>query len=150
MLLQPLFGTAFLLEDQLAEADFDGAETIVISSASSKTALATAFLLRRRSTLIGMTHWERLGGGGDLPGPAPTFFFAPDQAAKRRDDWSGAGLRDRMAAAWAPFVEWTGGWLRVSERSGGEALQKAYLELLDGDVDPAQGIVCGANLRGQT
>jgi hypothetical protein len=215
MLLQPLFGTAFLLDDELADTDFDGAETIVITSASSKTALATAFLLRRRegpnvvgltspsrvgfveetgayhrvlpydridrlgtesaaflefagnaevraavhrhfgdrlrrSTLIGMTHWESLGGGDDLPGPTPTFFFAPDQAAKRASDWGGAGLRDRMAKAWLPFVEWTGGWLRVSERSGADGLRKAYLDLLDGDTDPAQGIVCGANLSGQT
>ena len=211
MLLRPLFGTAFLLDDQLADADFDGAETIVISSASSKTALATAFLLRRRkgpnvvgltspsragfvegtgafhrvlpydridglgdepaaflefagnaevraavhrhfgdrlrrSTLIGMTHWESMGGSEDLPGPTPTFFFAPDQAAKRAADWGGAGLRDRMAEAWTPFVDWTGGWLRIDERSGADALRKAYLELLDGDVDPAEGIVCGANL----
>jgi len=206
MLLQPLFGTAFLLDDELADDDFGGAETIVISSASSKTALGTAFLLRRRggpnvvgltspsrvgfvertgayhrvlpydridglgtepaaylefsgdaevrgavhrhlgdrlvrSVLIGMTHWENLAGGEDLPGPTPAFFFAPTRAAKRTADWGGAGMRDRMAEAWAPFVAWTGDWLEVRHSKGLEALEPAYLELLDGSVDPAAGRV---------
>lgn len=207
MLLRPLFGTAFLLDDELADDGFSGAEEIVVSSASSKTALATAFLIGRRegpelvgltsparvdfvegtgaygrvlayddagslgdgpaaylefsgnpevrgsvhrhygeglarSTLIGATHWDRMGaGGGELPGPKPIFFFAPDRAAKRTGDWGGAGLRERMAEAWAPFVEWTGGWLETERHEGADALEQAYRELLDGEVDPAAGNV---------
>ena len=206
MLLDPLFGTAFLLDDQLADEGLGELATVVISSASAKTALATAFLLSRRggpelvgltspsrldfvagtgaydrvlpyaevggmgdgpaaylefsgdaevragvhrhfgdrlerSTLIGATHWERMGGAGELPGPEPVFFFAPDRVTRRTEDWGGAGLRERIAAAWAPFVEWTDGWLRVTHDEGADALAKAYLRLLDGDVDPAAGMV---------
>ncbi|MDX1570388.1 MAG: DUF2855 family protein [Xanthomonadales bacterium] len=45
-LFQPLFMTAFLLEDWLAEQENFGAERILMTSASSKTALGTAHLLQ--------------------------------------------------------------------------------------------------------
>lgn len=44
--VQPLFGTAFLLADFLVDGAFFGAERVVLSSASSKTAYATAWCLR--------------------------------------------------------------------------------------------------------
>ena len=45
MLLRPLFTTSFLLDDFFADNQFFGANTVVLTSASSKTALGTAFLL---------------------------------------------------------------------------------------------------------
>ena len=48
ILFWPLFYTSFMLDDQIADEDFYGAETIVLSSASSKTALIAAFLLAQR------------------------------------------------------------------------------------------------------
>jgi hypothetical protein len=45
-LLRPLFVTSFLLDDWLGEHDSFGAKVIVVSSASSKTALALGHLLR--------------------------------------------------------------------------------------------------------
>ena len=68
-LLRPLFTTAWLLDDFLAENDFFGARTILFSSASSKTAWATALHLRKRPglSLVGFTgaphraFCERLG-----------------------------------------------------------------------------------------
>ncbi|MDM0019021.1 DUF2855 family protein [Variovorax saccharolyticus] len=46
--LRPLFFTSFVLDDHLAGHGFFGARTVLLSSASSKTALGTAFLLRQR------------------------------------------------------------------------------------------------------
>ena len=46
-----------------------------------------------------------------------------------------------MVESWHPFVEWTGGWLEVIHGRGPEALKEAYLEVLDGKVDPAVGHV---------
>jgi hypothetical protein len=202
MLLRPLFFTSFLIDDQL---DDDGLATrgpIVMSSASSKTAIAAAFMLARRggvelvaltsprsaafveglgiygrtvtydaidsletgpatfvdfagdgkvrravhshygdalaySMAVGVTHWEGFDAGeGELPGPAPTLFFAPDRVVKRSKDWGAEGLEARVADAWHPFCEWTGGWLDVVRGQGFEAVQRAYLEVLDGRVDP--------------
>jgi hypothetical protein len=47
-LLRPLFITSFLIDDFLADNDFFGARSVVISSASSKTAYGLAFCLARR------------------------------------------------------------------------------------------------------
>ena len=47
-LLRPLFMTSFLIDDFLADNQFFGACTVVLSSASSKTAYGTAHCLARR------------------------------------------------------------------------------------------------------
>ncbi len=47
-LYRPLFGTAFFIDDMLAESQFYGAKSVIFSSASSKTAYSTAFLLSAR------------------------------------------------------------------------------------------------------
>jgi hypothetical protein len=202
MLLRPLFFTSFLIDDQLADEGLTERGPIVLSSASSKTAIAAAFLLARRdgvkpigltsprnaefaaglgiydevvaydaiatlprrpatyvdvagdggvraavhshygdelarSMAVGVTHWEELGAaGGELPGPAPTFFFAPDRVVKRSRDWGRADLEQRVADAWHPFCEWAGGWLEMRRGSGFDAVRDAYLDVLEGRVEP--------------
>jgi len=199
MLLRPLFFTSFLIDDQLADEDLTGRGPILIASASSKTAIAAAFLLSRRegvelvgltsprsaefvselgiygrtvtydaidslergpatfvdfagdatvrkavhthfgdelahSMAVGVTHWEDFGGGAELPGPRPVFFFAPTRVTKRAEDWGRAGLEQRVGDAWHPFCEWTGGWLETLPGRGFDALQRAYLDVLEGRV----------------
>jgi Protein of unknown function (DUF2855) len=202
MLLRPLFFTSFLIDDQLADEGLVGRGPILISSASSKTAIAAAFLLAQRkeadlvgltsdrnaefvkglgvygrvvpydrigslprepatfvdiagdgavrgavhthfgdellhSMAVGMTHWEDLGAGeGELPGPSPKLFFAPDRVVKRSNDWGRTGLESKVADAWHPFCEWTGGWLEAIRGEGFEAVRRAYLEVLEGRVEP--------------
>src|ERR1700682_3028216 len=53
MLLRPLFYTSFLIDDFLAENGLFHADTAVLSSASSRTASALAFLLARRERIEG-------------------------------------------------------------------------------------------------
>jgi hypothetical protein len=203
MLLRPLFFTSYLIDDFLDDSDFFGATTIVLSSASSKTAGALAFLLSRRdgidvvgltsarsaeftrsigvydhviayddledlpqgravyvdmagdaelrgavhgrygdelahSAVVGATHHDRMGLVPDsLPGPRPSFFFAPERVVKRTSEWGRDGFEQRLADAWRPYAEWTGGWLEVIHASGPDALRSAYLDLLDGRIDPA-------------
>lgn len=57
MLLRPLFTTSFLIDDFLDDNQMFGAQTIVLSSASSKTAYGTAFCLHQRGTVrvVGLT-----------------------------------------------------------------------------------------------
>ncbi|WP_260761875.1 DUF2855 family protein [Mycobacterium sp. SMC-4] len=47
-LLRPLFSTSFLIDDFLYDNGYFGADTVVLSSASSKTAYGTAFCLSQR------------------------------------------------------------------------------------------------------
>jgi len=202
MLLGPLFFTSFLIDDFLDDNGFFEAGAVVLSSASSKTALTLAFLLDRRegievigltspqrvgfvegtgvyervvryddvgslpetraiyvdmsgdadvrsavhghygdslahSSVVGATHHDHMGGTEGLPGPQPSFFFAPDRVTKRREDWGRDGLESRIAESWRPFVEWTSGWLEVVHGRGPEAVERTYLELLDGRIDPS-------------
>jgi hypothetical protein len=203
MLLRPLFFTSFLIDDQLDDDGLTERGPIVISSASSKTAIGAAFLLAQRerveligltsprsvelveglgiygrtvaydaiesldkgpatyvdvagdgavrqavhshfgdelshSMAVGVTHWEDFGSGGqdELPGPAPRLFFAPDRVVKRSEDWGDAELIQRAAEAWHPFCEWTAGWLDTIPGQGFEAVKRAYLDVIEGRVDP--------------
>ncbi len=56
-LLRPLFATSWLVEDFLADQNFFEADTILLSSASSKTAYATAVQLQHRAGIqvVGLT-----------------------------------------------------------------------------------------------
>ena len=56
-LLRPLFVTSWLIDDFLADNSFFGARTVMLSSASSKTAYAAAHLLAQRAGLevVGFT-----------------------------------------------------------------------------------------------
>jgi hypothetical protein len=203
MLLRPLFFTSYLIDDFLEDASMFGAHTAILSSASSKTSSALAFLLSRRegievigltsprsldfarglgvydrvlaygdvdslpddpavyvdmagdaqvraavhnhygemlahSAVVGATHHDRMGEvPTSLPGPRPTFFFAPDRVSKRTSEWGREEFERRLADAWRPYVQWTSDWLRVIDGQGGQALESAYLDLLDGRIDPA-------------
>lgn len=57
MLFRPLFTTSFLLEDFLREADHFKAKQMILTSASSKTALGLAFIAAQQNNihLVGLT-----------------------------------------------------------------------------------------------
>ena len=49
MLFEPLFLTSFLIEDTMRRANWFGTDTAILTSASSKTGLGTAYVMRARS-----------------------------------------------------------------------------------------------------
>jgi len=206
-LLQPLYITSFLIEDFLDESALFGGKSVVLSSASSKTAIGLAYLLKQRgaakvvgltsprnvgfvealgyydqvvtyadlptaaierpavfvdfagdagvlravhetfgadlafSLLVGGTHWEAQKGGGELPGPKPVFFFAPDRIAKRRVDWAPGEFETRYGKAWAGFVKDAPRWLTVERGQGQAAIQAAFAAQVDGGTSPDAGVV---------
>ncbi|MCU7726055.1 DUF2855 family protein [Actinoplanes sp. KI2] len=89
ILLRPLFFTSFMLADYLVDNAFFGASTLVVSSASSKTAYGAALSLRGSGPrLIGLTspgnvaftrslgcYDEVLPYGADLGDPGPTAYL---------------------------------------------------------------------------
>ena len=68
MLFRPLFMTSFLIDDHLADNDFHGARQVIFSSASAKTAYATAQLLkaRRSVAVVGLTSARNVAFVQDL------------------------------------------------------------------------------------
>jgi hypothetical protein len=210
-IFQPLFATSFLLDDYLEEKDLFGAGNIILTSASSKTAIALAYLLHRNrsgrereyvitgltssgnyafvnslglydqvaayddlgaigrdtacmvadmagnkqlllslqeelgkaliySCHVGLSHWEDSSAPGHL-GVANEFFFAPAQAEKRTKDWGGTGLRKKMAASYIPFLQFAAAWMTERKIEGLEAVAAVYDEMVNGKVNPAEGIV---------
>ena len=70
-LLRPLFTTSFLIDDFLADADFFGARSVLMSSASSKTAWGTAHCLSRRADdarprVVGLSSPANIGYANSL------------------------------------------------------------------------------------
>lgn len=205
--LRPLFTTSFLIDDWLDDNAMFGARSIVLASASSKTALGLAHLLSgregihvvgltsarnadfvsavgyydnvvtydkittlpadepsvfvdmaggggvlaevhrhlgdslQRSCLVGITHWEEEQPSGEVSGPSPEFFFAPDQLVKRRADWGAGGLDSRIAQAWDAFVDSVDTWLTIEEHHGFDAIEPTWLEVLEGRAAPNVGHV---------
>ena len=196
MIFYPLFVTSFLMQDFFADNDYFGARRVVVSSASSKTAIGFAYSLGRakppRPRLIGLTsranrefvsglghydevvryedlgslaatdptvfvdiagnasvrtsvhrhfgenvvyscavgtsHWDKFERTGDLPGAKPTFFFAPEQAVKRREDWGAAEFETRIRKQMAEWFE-TMTWLELRRGHGPDETGQMYLDL---------------------
>jgi hypothetical protein len=205
MLLRGLFMTSFLVDDLFEDENFYGAESSIITSASSKTSIALGFLLKRRargpvigltsernrdfvaglgcydevigydqrsslskdrpavmidmagngevvaaiheqlgaqlkySCAVGGTHWESKPRPTNLPGPQPEFFFAPARIVKRTEDWGGRELQERIGEAWSDFLSFSDQWLKVLHHQGPEALERVYLDVLTGRIDPQEG-----------
>ena len=51
------------------------------------------------------------------------------------------GLEAGLAEAWGPFVDELQGWLRIEHRDGIASAETSFLQTLDGQVDPAVGLV---------
>lgn len=208
VIYRPLFITSFTLADFLADNHWFGAERVVISSASSKTAYGTGFCIGDAVETIGLTserNRDFVDGSGcyrrtltyaeldtldaqvptlyvdfsgdrelrsaihhhcielkyscvvgsaqtvampkkqTLPGPAPTFFFAPDQIIKRTAEWGAQTFGEKLGHAWMSFGAHVNDpqreLLRIVEGHGLEAAQQVFAQLLAGAVTPQEGHV---------
>jgi hypothetical protein len=205
LLLRGLFVTSFLAEDFLFDNAMFGAGQIVISSASSKTAIALAHCIRARgnthcialtsstntsfvdtvnlydevatyddietlaewaptvyvdlagnnsvtarvhnhfnealqySMTIGATHWDQGGKREALVGPAPQFFFAPTQLAKRGKEWGREKLNTQLDTSLSTFIQDSQRWMEVSESTGVDGVQAMYNNLVAGNIAPQAG-----------
>ena len=204
-LLRPLFTTSFLIDDFLAEENYFGAEQVLILSASSKTALGTAFCLSARGDIknagltseanmaftqstglynevqsyealtdlnpdvktvivdmsgnakvtarlqdhfeenlkyicrVGATHWTAGKAQPSAQKTPTTFFFAPNHAQRRLDDWGTQGFAQKLGARWIPFLKSAAQWLKVETYNGAAPMLKAYKEVLSGTAAPDIG-----------
>lgn len=93
------------------------------------------------SMAVGASHWDSAARPKDLPGPAPTFFFAPQQAAKRMQDWGAGGYEKKVAEAMGRFVDASNAWLHVERVHGGDAIGKVYEDLVGGRISPQRGLI---------
>jgi hypothetical protein len=92
------------------------------------------------SMAVGDTHWEEDKSQAALGGEQE-FFFAPNWLAQRAQDWGMEGFAQRFAEAWKAFVGPLSSWMKVVEDRGQEAVQRVFLEHLEGRADPRIGNV---------
>lgn len=91
------------------------------------------------SAVVGSTHQtDGPVGPGRLPGPRPTFFFAPERLRQRSKDWGGEALNSRIQTALEAFIV-ENGWLEVTTHTGSEALAAIYQTVLAGTARPEEG-----------
>jgi Protein of unknown function (DUF2855) len=94
------------------------------------------------SCTVGVTHvGARQGSGAPLPGPTPTLFFAPTEAAATIKALGPIGFGDAVGKSWAGFVRVTDGVVKVDHRAGLQAAADAFVATFKGEADPAVGIV---------
>lgn len=210
MLFGPLFKTGFLIEAMFRRESWFGAQSLIMTSASSKTSLGLAsvandlspnikrigltsagnvdfvketglydevlayddvaslnqmpsvsvdfagnsVLLRgihetlgdklKYSCLVGATHVDARGfggGGGEIPGPKPILFFAPDHAVATVQELGPKGFGEAVAAGWKNFIVAVDSVVTVDERRGIDTAIPAFIDTLQGKADPAVGII---------
>ncbi len=94
------------------------------------------------SCTVGVTHVHARQGNGDpLPGPAPTLFFAPTEAAETVKALGPQGFAQAVGRSWTGFLSAMDGAVKVEHRDGLEAAGAAFVETLTGQADPGVGIV---------
>lgn len=213
MLFGPLFKTGFLIEAMFRRENWFGARNLIVTSASSKTAMSLASvakdlsphirrigltssgnvpfvahsglydevvayedvgtlahvpsvsvdfagnsgLLRgvhdalgdhlKYSCLVGATHVDARGAnsaggsGGEMPGPKPILFFAPDHAVATIKELGPKGFGEAVGASWKSFLRAVDGIVDMQEHQGLEAAASAFVETLEGRMNPKKGVI---------
>lgn len=89
---------------------------------------------------VGISHWQEAAKAPPKRTATPTaFFFAPDRAKQRIEDWGQAGFAQNLAARWMPFLDSAKDWLSIENQDGIEAVLENYKDLLNGKSGPSKG-----------
>lgn len=213
MLFGPLFKTGFLIESMFRREGWFGANNLVITSASSKTAMGLASVARdlspqikrigltsqgnvefvsstglydsvmayddvtalpqidsvcvdfagnssllqaihatladrlKYSCLVGATHVDARGAnsagatGGQMAGPKPVLFFAPDHAVAAIQELGPKGFGEAVARSWKSFLNAAEGIVDIEEQHGLATAATAFVDTLQGRMDPKKGVI---------
>jgi hypothetical protein len=210
MIYGPLFKTGFIIDYFMRSNDWFGACEVILTSASSKTAMGLASVAKQNSPniarvgltsegnvefveetglydkvytydeigtlsikecvtvdfagnaevlgklhehftdtlkyscLVGATHIEARSSfreDGELPGPKPTLFFAPDHFVAFFEEHGPEKGGAMIAKTWHEFLDSVEGNVAIEVREGLSAARETFVEMLAGNIDPAKGIV---------
>lgn len=213
MLFGPLFKTGFLIEAMFRREGWFGARNLIMTSASSKTAMGLASVAKdlspdikrigmtssgnvdfvkatglydevvayedvanlpqmpsvsvdfagnnsllcgihealgedlKYSCLVGATHVDARGAnsaggsGGEMAGPKPILFFAPDHAVATVQELGPKGFGEAVGKSWKSFLGAVDGVVDIDKRQGLSSAAEAFVETLQGRADPKKGII---------
>jgi len=94
--------------------------------------------------LVGLVDWQNFKGEKPLPQKGE-FFFAPTHAQKRQKDWGGAGFQQKVGIAWQEFISAVQSTISIKKYFGFQELEKLYVDMLHGKVDPKCGNIVSLN-----
>ncbi|WP_420434526.1 DUF2855 family protein [Hyphobacterium sp.] len=89
---------------------------------------------------VGGAHWEQSAPAGDLPGPRPSFFFAPDHVQRVIGELGPGGFQAAYGEAWNDFAVSARDWLAFREFEGRQACCDIYDRLVAGDPIARDGL----------
>jgi len=95
------------------------------------------------SCLVGATHVDARGDGsaGQMAGPQPILFFAPDHAVAAIKEKGPKLFGQQIAEQWSIFLNSVDGALTIDIRSGVGEAADVLTATLKGESDPATGII---------
>ena len=210
MVLFPLYATSFCLYDFFKDNDWFGAVQVIIPSASSKTAIGTAYAIKSDATSpelvgltssrnkaavealglydhvltydeianvdaarptaiidmsgngdvlgalhkhlgdnmkytsnVGVTHYDANAMGPDFIKERSAMFFAPGHIQKRASDWGPGEFEKRAFGFWHDAALKSRDWLAIKKEMGGEAVARAYHDVLAGKTPADAAWVVG-------
>ena len=95
----------------------------------------------KASIMVGATHWEEGGRPEGLPGAQPEFFFAPTHIATREKEWGPGVAMSRAMEASLGVAAATKDQLQVDWLRGAQALQSAWLDMLDNKLPASRALM---------
>ncbi len=132
--------------DEIATA-LPPAATVLVDVAGDarvRAAVRTRLGANLRTTItVGLSHWDQAGGApaAAATGEATVFFFAPAWVEKRREDWGGAELAQRIGTAWTAFMGDVDRFVRIVRANGEEAVAAVYDRMVAGACGPDEAHV---------
>ncbi|MEM6939267.1 MAG: DUF2855 family protein [Pseudomonadota bacterium] len=95
----------------------------------------------KHSAAVGISHWDQFDPAVELEGVKPSFFFAPAQIAKRREEWGPGEIDRRIGKAFSRLAAEASNWMDVTVHQGLAASREIYAAVASGRVDPREGHV---------
>ena len=135
--------------DYLDKLDVDAASVVVDMSGNAKILGSLNTLLGEhllKCITVGMTHWNEVNASldsSDLPiaKEKTEFFFAPAHIQKRIRDWGREEYEKKTDSFMKARVEQSNDWMNVREIEGLKGFAEVYRQIVEGDLDPSEGII---------
>ena len=141
--------------DELSNVDYS-VGSVMVDMAGNREILGTLHRELGDSMLkcltVGMTHWDNETTAEDALGQAmlrdrTEFFFAPAHIQKRIGDWGHDGYAEKTNSFMTARALQSKNWMQVKEIHGLKNFTSTYEEMVDGKINPNEGII--VNLTNQ-
>jgi hypothetical protein len=147
-----LYDQVFLY-DKINEIDLDKSYSLVDFSGNQLIQKSLQLYLGdslKYNCSVGMTHWDKNYMPEHKAPNKPILFFAPTHAQKRTQEWGAETFQAKLSQAWKDFIKYVNGWLVIDYIKERQVIEKMYLEMLEGKIDPKSAYIVSLQSDHQT